>query len=580
MGDKTMTNLLFTRCGAIIGSFVGTQAIAQTLIFADQTAQSGLVSVHAATPMLGMQFMAPGGAVGDFNGDGFPDVFVIGGSDGIDKLFINLGDGTFVDQASAWGVAASHAGTGAAAADYDGDGDLDIYVTSHGTGPLFAGGANRLYRNNGDRSFTNVAAEAGVADTLLPGQTQGDSFSPCWGDYDLDGNLDLAVAGWLGGNRLFRSNGDGTFTDVTASLNADMSAIRGFTPTFQDINDDRYPELLWVADFYTSKLFLNNTDGSFTDITVPAGVGLDSNGMGSTVGDFNSDGLVDWYATSRISHDGTNGSGNMLYLNNGDNSFTESSVEFGVNYGYWGWGTEAIDFNHDGLIDLVATNGFEGAFFSIDPTMLFLNIGDGAYIESADECELIHTGQGRGLATLDADRDGDMDLLIFCNNQPLSYFENQLVGPNANWLKIRLETSNRTDIAPHGYGTRVRLTAPGIRQTAWMDGGSCYLANSELLIHFGLGGASSISQLTFTWPTGETTTLTNIDANQELVVQPPDRCLADFAPPIGVLDFFDVAAFLDAFSAQDHAADLAPPQGVFDFFDIAAYLDAFSAGCP
>ncbi len=558
-----------------------TGACAQTLSFMDQTGASGLVSVHAATPVMSMQFMAPGGAVGDFNADGYPDVFVIGGSDGIDKLFINQqGNGTFVDEAAAWGVAVTHAGTGAAAADYDDDGDLDIYVSSLGFSPGFTGNANRLYRNNGDGTFTDVAALAGVRDTLIPGATQGDSFSPSWGDLDLDGDLDLAVAGWYGSNRVFINNGDGTFTDITNNLGTDMTLVRGFVPTFQDINGDRYPELLWVADFFTSRLLLNNTDGSFTDITIPAGVGLDSNGMGSAVDDFNGDGLVDWYVSSRINEEGTDGSGNMLYLNNGDETFTEASVATGVNQGYWGWGAESVDFDHDGLVDIVATNGFDGPYFSVDPTVLFLNNGDGTYEESAEACNLIDIGQGRGLATLDADRDGDMDVLIFNNNQPMSYFKNQLSGPNANWLKIYLDTSNRTGIAPHGYGTRIELEASGNIQTSWMDGGSCYLANSELLVHFGLGSAAEATAITFTWPTGETTTLTNVPANQELTVQPPDPCLADFAPPAGVLDFFDVAAFLDAFSAQDPAADFAPPQGTFDFFDVAAYLSAFSAGCP
>ena len=564
---------------ALVLAAVSSATHAQSLVFSNQSGPSGLVASHTA--QAGMQFMAPGGAVGDFNGDGFPDVFAVGGSGGVDRLFINQGDGTFVEQGGAWGVAAVHGGMGAAAADFDGDGDVDLYVTSVGVGPSFAGNANRLYRNNGNGSFTDIALAAGVRNTLLPGRTQGDSFSPCWGDYDLDGDLDLAVAGWYGSNKLFRNNGDSTFTDVTANIDTDMSLIRGFIPTFQDLNDDRYPELLWVADFGTSRLLLNNADGSFTDITASAGVGLDSNGMGSAVADFNRDGRMDWYVTSRLNDTGTSGSGNMLYMNEGDLTFSEVSHEAGVNQGYWGWGTEAADFNHDGLIDLVATNGWDGSYFSTDPTRLFLNNGDGTFADSAVATGLIHTGQGRGLAILDGDRDGDMDLVIFCNNEPLGYFENQLSGPNANWLKFAFDTSSRPDIAPHGYGTRVEVSAGGVTQTHSMDGGSCFLANSELVVHFGLGAAAAADQVVVTWPTGETTVLTDVGANQNLVVESPGvHCVADFAPPEGVLDFFDVVTFLGAFSAQDPAGDLAPPEGSFDFWDILAYLAAFSAGCP
>ncbi len=576
-----MRLLSFVPKSAVVGVLFATSAAAQTLTFSDQTLDSGLIALHQATPRLGMQFMTPGGAIGDFNGDSYPDVFTLGGSHGVDRLFINQGDGTFVENAAGWGVAATHAGSGAAAADFDGDGDVDIYVCSLGFTPALAGNANRLYQNNGDGTFTDIAQSAGVKDTLLPGRTQGDSFSPCWGDYDLDGDLDLAVAGWYGSNRLFQNDGDGTFTDVTAIIATDMSLVRGFTPTFQDINGDRYPELLWVADFYTSRLLINNGGASFTDVTVGAGVGLDSNGMGSTVGDFDGDGLMDWYASSRINQDGSSGSGNMLYINDGDETFTESSVAAGVNRGDWGWGTEAADFNHDGLLDLVATNGWDGSYFSVDPTRLFLNLGDQTFDDATQACLLEHTGQGRGLAILDAERDGDMDVVVFCNNEAIGYFENQLVGPDANWIKIMLDTSNRSDIAPHGYGTRVDLTINGITQTRYMDGGSSYLANSELVVHAGLGSAAQIDQIVVTWATGETTTLTDIPGNQHLIVESPsEACLADFAPPAGLLDFFDVAAFLAAFAAQDAQADLALPSGIFDFFDVAAYLTAFSAGCP
>lgn len=565
--------------GLVIGSFT-LQGSAQTLSFTEKANAIGLSHLHGGT--MGMQYMAPGGAVGDFNGDGAPDIFALGGSLGTDRLFINDGNGTFVEQAAAWGITGTHAGSGAAVGDFDDDGDLDLYVTTYGTAPTMSGNQNRLYRNNGDGTFTNVAFAAGVRDTRRAGSSQGDAFSPSFGDYDRDGDLDLAVAGWLGGNQLFRNNGDGTFTNVTTSLIFfDMTTIRGFTPKFVDINNDLRPDLLWVGDFITSKLFLQDADGTFSNITASAGTGLDLNGMGSAAGDFNDDGFMDWYVTSRISYSLGDGVGNMLYINQGDETFVEQSQTAGVNDGGWGWGAQAADFDHDGKLDIIATNGWDMPEYLHDTTRLFMNNADGTFDDQATSTGLIHTGQGRGLATLDADMDGDLDVVIFCNDEGLTYFENQLSGPNANWLTIRFDTSNRDDLAPDGFGVTVDVDAGGVTQRRIFDGGSNFLATSEFGVHVGLAGAANADTVTVTWPTGEQTVLSNVAANQVLVVEAPGlACPADLAPPEGVLDFFDIAALLNAFSSHDPAADFAPPTGVFDFFDVSAYLAAFSSGCP
>ncbi|MCL4220644.1 MAG: VCBS repeat-containing protein [Phycisphaerales bacterium] len=566
--------------GGII-AFLSSLAQAQSLSFTEQSTAAGLVHTHSGLPLLGIQAYASGGAVGDFNGDGYPDIFAVGGSHGVDRLFINQGNGTFVESAAAWGITGAHAGSGATVGDYDGDGNLDIFVSSLGTTTLLTGNQNRLWRNNGDGTFTNVAQAAGVRDSRRAGSSVGDVFSASFGDYDRDGDLDLAVAGWLGNNQLFRNNNNGTFTRVTTTaILTDMSVVRGFTPKFIDINRDRRPDLLWVADFFTSRLLIQNADDTFSDITASAGVGLDSNGMGSAVGDFNADGFIDWYVTSRISYDVGDELGNMLYLNQGNTTFIEQSVAAGVNDGGWGWGAAGADFDHDGHLDIIATNGWDDPDYENDPTRLFISNADGTFTDRASQTGLIHTGQGRGLATLDADRDGDLDVVIFSNNQALTYFENQLSGPNTNWLWLKFDTSTRADFAPDGFGVVVDITAGGLSQHRIMDGGSNYLCNSELGVHVGLGGNAAASQITVTWPNGQTTVLSNVPANQFLsVVAPPPPCVADFNHD-GQLNFFDAAGFLSAFSNQLPQADLAPPTGEFNFFDVAAFLAAFSAGCP
>jgi len=573
-----MKSVLFVCCGAI--ALMSPAAVGQTLSFTDLSSASGLDSIPHSRLGGGpdMEFMNAGGAVADFNGNGLPDIFVIGGSSGVDQLWWNNGDGTFTEGAAAAGLVFTHAGSGAAAGDYNKDGHIDLYVTSLGPGPGgFAAGWNRLYRNNGDGTFTNVTAAAGVAET---NPWTGDSYGAAFGDYDLDGDLDLAVAGWLGGNVLFRNNGDGTFTDVTATaINIDLSGVRGFAPRFTDINNDRYPELLWVADFRTSKYLVNNGDGTFTDQTVASGTGLDSNGMGNAQGDVNNDGDIDWYVTSKIASDGSHGpgsSGNMLYMCAGDDTFSEESIPRGCNFGHWGWGATIVDFDHDGWQDIIHTNGWQAPNYHEDPTYLFMNNGDGSFTESAAAFGITDTKQGRGLLHLDMDGDGDMDVVIFNNHQPLVVIRNDLSGTDANWLKIILDPPLCSGLAPNGFGTRVELTAGGMTQVRYLDGGSNYLATSELVVHFGLGQETTIESLIVRWADGRTSQLNGISANRTLVLSPcpPDinrDCsvdTADLGQLIGALG--DVGLEL----ISDLNAD-----GIVDTADLGLLISSFGTTC-
>ncbi|MDF1870665.1 MAG: CRTAC1 family protein [Phycisphaerales bacterium] len=567
MGYGTMVAIAAGTCFGVCSA-----AIAGPVDFVEQTGAVGLSHSHATvTAGPDMEFMGGGGVVADFDRDGDQDLFVIGGSGGIDLLYWNDGNGNFTEGGAAAGVARSHRGSGAAAGDYDNDGDLDIMVTS--TGSVATGmlpGQNIFYRNNGDGTFTDVTATAGVA-TNNP--NNGDAFSPAFGDYDLDGDLDLAVAGWLGGNRLYRNNGDGTFTDVTvASIVADMSVVRGFAPQFVDMDGDLYPEILWVSDFFTSKYLVNNGDGTFTDQTVSSGTGLDSNGMGNTFGDLNNDGLLDWYATSRISSAGA-GSGNMFYRATGvDHVYEEVSVETGCNFGYWGWGASAIDFDQDGWLDIIATNGFT-VENTTDPTVLFINDGTGNFVESAAASGITDTGQGRGLLNVDLENDGDQDVLIFNNRQPMVCLRNDSAGGAA--ITLEFNTDAVDGLAPDGFGTRVELTAGGMTQVRYLSGGSNYLAQSELSVHFGIGSETE-ADIDIYYADGSTDSLAGVSSGRYTITA--RECIADFAPS-GNLNFLDVSAFLGLFSSQHPQADLTV-DGSFNFLDISAFLSAYGSGCP
>ncbi len=516
---------------------------AQTLQFSEVAAASGMSFRHTP-PVAPTSTMVGGGAVGDFNGDGWPDVFLLGGGGRADGLFINNGDGTFTDRATEFGVAATHLGVGVAVGDYDGDGWSDLFVTSFGLTAPETPGQHRLYRNLGGSGFEEVAQAAGVATTspVLP-----DGWGASFGDYDLDGDLDLFVAGWLensGGNVLFRNNGDGTFTNVTLGAVAfDLSQTNGFAPRFVDMDGDRWPEILLAADYGTSRYLINNQNGTFTEYTAPAGLGLDTNGMGQCVGDFNNDGLFDWYVTSI--YGSADQTGNMLYINQGAHQYIESGLAAGVRQAGWGWGALAVDFDHDGMQDILATNGWTGAW-QYDPTRLYLNQGALLFTDQAVACGINHKLQGRAVMNFDYDLDGDQDIVLLSLGQDARLYRNDLSGAGTSWLRIELDRGARTDIAPHGLGSVVRVTAAGQTQVRAMSTGDNYLSQSEASVHFGLGGAAIIDELRVEWVTGEVTTWHSVAVNQSSIVQPPQPGDVDGD---GDVDLSDLGELLSAYGA-------------------------------
>jgi hypothetical protein len=498
------------------------------IVFVEVAASAGMDSIYSSSSReWGQRKMCAAGAAGDFNRDGWQDLFVTGGGTSEDKLFLNDGDGTFTEVGAAWGVDVAHMGTGVAVGDYDGDGWLDVFVSSLGAeevGPVI--GQHRLYHNTGQGSFEERAALAGVT-TSSP--TVPDGMGAAFGDYDLDGDLDLYVCGWADpttGSRLFRNDGDGTFTDVTASA-VPAKAMHSFSPRFVDMNGDRYPELLIAADYLTSAYFVNRTDGTFSDRTATSGVALDTNGMGSTVADFDNDGLLDWYVSSIYvgePGDGSDPTGNMLYANLGGDVYSEISATAGVQDGGWGWGIVAVDVDHDGLVDLAETNGWH---VGIDTSpyanvmcRLFLNGGQGAFLNVAEKSGFDDTGQGRGLIRFDLDNDGDQDLVLFQYAEPMRLFRNDTDTGN-HWLRLLFDTSADAGLAPDGFGTRVRVTAGDLVLHGTLAGGCTHLSQSELSLHFGLREAALADEVLVRWTDGRTTTLTDVTIDQTLTIQSP-----------------------------------------------------------
>ncbi|MFK8030623.1 MAG: CRTAC1 family protein [Gammaproteobacteria bacterium] len=520
------------------------KGIESPLTFIDATSASGLDFVHSTSLDHQSGPMTGGGAAGDFNGDGYADLFVLGGGGRADALFINNGDGTFSDKAEEWNLASPHRGVGVATGDYDNDGDLDIYVTSFGFMNQNAGhGKHMLFRNEGDH-FVNVATAAGVATTTT---THPDGYGAAFGDYDRDGDLDLFVGAWHNspvlGARLFNNQGDGTFVNATNSAGIIKDSTRAFGAIWTDMDGDHFPELLIPGDFGTNRYYRNNTDGTFTELDPGSGLASDSeappnwtiskahNAMGTTVGDFNRDGRPDWFITAiwPTANFDSDFWGNGLYINQGNHTFTENAAGYGVSDGGWGWGSEAADFDNDGWTDLVMTNGWPfadnvtNASFDNERSYLWRNRGDLTFEEIGAQSGLDHIGEGRTLLTLDYDRDGDMDIVLLSYKEGMKLYRNEhnnsYTSPETSWLQVVIDTTRYRGRAPHGLGARITVEADGIEQTRYIKAGGSYLGQSEQVIHFGLGNSKRIQKLTIDWGDGKSTVLQRVRINERLRIR-------------------------------------------------------------
>ena len=498
------------------------------LKFVDQTAVSQVTMTHA-TPITSGDGakMISGAVAGDFNNDGWQDLYVIGGGLVADNLFINQKNGTFTDMAVSAGLADLHLGSGAAVGDYNKDGWLDIFVTSFGPPDAMGPGQHILYRNNGDLTFTNVAVEAGVNQAS---PVHADGLGAAFGDYDLDGDLDLFVAGWRKpggtpalGNRLFRNNGDGTFDDVTSAAKIVDEGIRGFSPCFVDMDGDRYPELLLAADFGTTQYFINKTDGTFQEFTDQAGAGEEWSGMGTAVGDVNNDGRFDWYVSAIYDDDGVGrGDGSKLYLNQGAHSFMETAASAGVDDGGWAWGTVIVDLDHDGWLDILGTNGWDLPSYINERGKVWINNRNNTFTEMAADVGFDHALHGMGVLHFDYDNDGDQDIVVTAYNDALHLYRNDLPATKS-WLQLKLDTNAALDLAADGFGSRVVARANGQTYYRYLNGCSHYLSQDAPIVHFGLGDAETIDELRVEWANGTVTVLEDVNVNQKLTINAPQQ---------------------------------------------------------
>ena len=524
----------------------------QELTFTEVSESTGIIVDQAPAPGMPMGPVISGGAVGDFNNDGWQDLFVMSGGIDPDRLFINNGDGTFTDRGDDWGVALRHFGVSATGVDFNGDGWMDLSVSSMGpTDEAPSAGKNILYRNNGDGTFTDIAEAAGVAMRVQ----SVDSFSTAFGDYDNDGDLDMFSTAYTlirQGNRLWRNNGDETFTDVTAEAGLDDLIdldVSGFVPGFTDMDMDGNLDIMLVADHGSSMMLKGNGDGTFSDFTSSVTSLNAVNGMGLAIGDVNNDGLLDWYVSS-IAYDFIPSTGNRLFIQRPDGGFDEVGGSAGVRHCGWGWGVLIVDLDHDGLEEIVATKNAEGD----SPSYIFKNNGDLTFTDISVQCGFLHYSGGRGLVNFDFDNDGDEDIVVFTSNGRIGIWRNDIAGEGTNSLRVELDTSARPTLAPEGYQSFVRIKAGDWRHLQTIDGATNHCSSGEHGAHFGLGSNETVDWVRVEWRDGTSTTLADVAANQLLTVLAPFHP-ADFNGD-DVLDSTDLAAFVADFLASSPTADL------------------------
>ncbi|GGY52044.1 CRTAC1 family protein [Parvularcula lutaonensis] len=509
---------------------------AEAADFAEEAVLRGLTHRTAYTPAVGpMERQYAGGAAsGDVDGDDDLDLVVVGGDGHANRLYLNNGSGSFTESAAAAGIAftksatENHPHSGPALADMDGDGDLDLFLGGLGGAP------SMIFENDGSGAFSDATAGSG-----LEFMTSVNSISAAFGDYDLDGDLDLALAHW-GTPRdqdfpgetetLWRNDSDSSgirFTAVSAPANIsaglDLGSTVGvlgedhdysFAPSFVDLDGDRYPELLMVADFGTSNVFRNNGDGTFSKMTDRAVIN-DSNGMGSAVGDYDRDGDFDWFVSSI--------NGNRLYENT-DGDFATSSVYLDIESGGWGWGSCFADFNADGYTDIYQTNGWfandpPGASdYQTDPSHLWMNSGGRGFSDLAGASNMLDRKQGRAVVCDDFTGDGAVDALLLTYDQQQQQYLWVNQQTDHNFLKVRLE-----GLPPNtqGIGARVAVSAGGATQYGLVTINSGFTAHGSTEQLFGLGDADTVSGVEVIWPDGLTSIIANPAANSTLTIRHP-----------------------------------------------------------
>jgi hypothetical protein len=487
-----------------------------------------------------------GAAMVDYDNDGLPDLFVISGDGGRNRLYHNLGHDRFQDVADPLGLSASGWGQGVCAGDYDNDGFTDLFVTYWGQ--------NHFYRNVKGTRFEDVTESAHLNQSRVRYNT-GCAFT----DIDNDGKLDLFVANYLkfdpgttpqpgenpfcfyrgipvacgprglpfDRNILYRNNGDGTFTDISMPSGvSEPEGHYGLSVIATDVNDDGLPDIYVACDQTPSLLYINQGHARFEEEAMLRGVALDANGK--ALSGMGVDG-ADYDGSGRISLFRSNFSDEMetLYHNRGDGNFDEVTLRAGLgkNTRFVGWGAGFFDYDNDGWPDLLLVNGH--VFPEVDKlaidihfkdrTILYHNLRNGSFedVSLSSGPGILEKHSSRGAAFGDLDNDGSVEVLANNQNEPPSLLK-LAHAPPAHWISFKLigTVSNRSAI-----GARIKLTSAGHTQTKEVRSGGSYLSQNDFRLHFGLGSAAKVDRVEIRWPGGKIQELTNVSVDKVIDVR-------------------------------------------------------------
>jgi enediyne biosynthesis protein E4 len=517
----------------------------------DITAKTSITFKHTSDPAKKyiVESMSGGVILFDYDRDGWPDIYftnapsvdmAIKGQKSRGALYRNNHDGTFTDVTEKAGLGTPCFAMGGAVGDYDNDGWPDLYVTCLG--------GNVLYHNNGDGTFTDVTAKAGVADGRWStgaafGDYDGDGFVDLMVTNYVDFHLnDLPAFGkspnckYRGidvqcgprglkgaGDSLFHNNGDGTFSDVSKSAGvSDPSGYYGMSVIWADFNNTGRPDIYVANDSTPKFLYKNEGGGKFKDVGLESGTAVSEDGseqasMGIAVGDYIHNGRPSLYVTNFSDEN------DLLYRNDGNWNFTDVSYPSGValpSLPWVKWGAAFADLDNDGWLDLIAVSGH--VYPQVDtlpsgggyrqPKLLHLNQKDGTFCDASDQAgpALKDKRVSRGLAVGDLFNDGNLDVVIADLDGAPMILKNRGI-PGRHWVSFELAGTKSNRLA---LNARIKIVAGGMTQTDEIHSGGSYLSQNDLRLHFGLGSAKKIDSVEVRWPSGKTETLSDLAADQ------------------------------------------------------------------
>ncbi len=513
--------------------------------FVDMTAQARISFVHAGDVRTSVltEDTGSGTAWGDYDRDGMLDLFIVNSSKSDrGRLYRNRGDGTFEDVTEPSEIRQTGLGMGAVWFDHDGDGNIDLFTTGFGW--------QMLYRNRGDGVFEDVTGASGLE--IKGGWPAG----PAVADYDLDGDLDIYVPHYVDfhygtveegsklskqygldtpftlnpasyeplANALYRNNGDGTFTDVSAAAGVADAEGRSLQAVFSDLNMDGHPDIYVGNDISPDALFISQGDGTFENVAIYARTADARGSMGIAVGDYDGDLDPDLWVTHWIAQD------DALFRNMSE-KYTGREIRFidqiapavgEHSLTYVGWGVGFFDYDNDGGLDIFVVNGSTFELpedrTRLEPqrNLLFHNRRDSTFTLANQSAGDVWNAKnvGRGASFADYDNDGDLDILILARGEGVRLLQNQ-GGNKKGWLTIDLHGAAGNGQA---VGAAVTVSVDSVKQRKVVTVGSSYLSMSDTRLHFGLDDSKSADWVEIRWPDGELQRLNDVGANRILSV--------------------------------------------------------------